>query len=372
MKCILYVVSTLEKCGPTTQLYNIISNIDHNIFKVHLVTLSKEIENSKKNEFDQLNVVHHCLNLPFRWSIFKASRQIKQLINSISPNIIHSQGVRADIVSSLLKGYITRVNTIRSFPQVDYISEYGYLYGKCMVFIHMKAIRKMDVVIGVSDAVTHNLTDNFNFENAATVKNGVDVDVFFPVLLKTKYKLRSKYLVEQNASIFLCSGGLIERKNPLFLINAWKQLYRNDNLMHLLIIGDGPLQLKCKQESENFKNIHVLGRVDNVIDYLRICDYYISSSKGEGMPNAALEALSCGLPAILTDIEPHKELVSTFNKSSICYKEGMVDSLKVAIKTIINNNKSALSADARRVAIQEYDSKKMSIKYQNLYLENIN
>lgn len=45
------------------------------------------------------------------------------------------------------------------------------------------------------------------------------------------------------------------------------------------------------------------------LEYLQCADYTISASLSEGLPNSTLESLACGVPMILSDIDPHKEIM---------------------------------------------------------------
>ena len=74
----------------------------------------------------------------------------------------------------------------------------------------------------------------------------------------------------------------------------------------LLLIGDGPLREACAEQGVD--SVLVTGQVDNVQDYLRASDVYVSSSMTEGMPLGVLEAMACGLPVLLSDIAAHREL----------------------------------------------------------------
>jgi glycosyltransferase involved in cell wall biosynthesis len=81
----------------------------------------------------------------------------------------------------------------------------------------------------------------------------------------------------------------------------------------LLIVGEGGLaeQLGAAGDAD----IRLVGRVDDVelFGLLRSATCFVFSTKGEGMPTAILEAMSCSLPVIASDVGAVAELVSSDN-----------------------------------------------------------
>jgi glycosyltransferase involved in cell wall biosynthesis len=83
----------------------------------------------------------------------------------------------------------------------------------------------------------------------------------------------------------------------------------------LLIAGEGPEEEPLKQLCHKLRvssNVQFLGRVerDAMQKLLPQCDIFVLPSYAEGMSNAALEALACGLPLILTDTGGTSELIN--------------------------------------------------------------
>ncbi len=118
-------------------------------------------------------------------------------------------------------------------------------------------------------------------------------------------------------SIFISVGHLASGKDPLTIIKAFKRF-----------LGDGELKENCLNEIGNNTNIKLVGRVDNVHEYLGASDYFISA---EGLPNTVLEAMACGLPCVLSNIPPHEEI----NKnSSILFETKNTEELTSKIKEI--------------------------------------
>ena len=86
------------------------------------------------------------------------------------------------------------------------------------------------------------------------------------------------------------------------LVNVWGKL-ENQNV-YLEIYGEGPLDEYLKNliiEKGLENRIKLMGRSNNMKDVLMKADAFILSSDYEGMPNALIEAMACGLPCISID-----------------------------------------------------------------------
>jgi CDP-glycerol glycerophosphotransferase len=53
-------------------------------------------------------------------------------------------------------------------------------------------------------------------------------------------------------------------------------------------------------------DVHLYNHVDDVAEFLRCLDYFIFPSLHEGQPFSLLEAMSCGIPVIASDIPAHR------------------------------------------------------------------
>lgn len=81
----------------------------------------------------------------------------------------------------------------------------------------------------------------------------------------------------------------------------------------LRIIGEGSLRMSLERliEQEGLGDrVSLVGLMprQRVYDELADADLYMSVSKGEGLPVSAMEAMATGLPVLLSDIPPHREL----------------------------------------------------------------
>ncbi|PKH62380.1 glycosyltransferase, partial [Shewanella sp. Bg11-22] len=144
MKKILYLVSTLKRCGPTNQLSYIIKYLDKSRYTPIVLTLSEELENdSIKSHFtDGLGVRVETLNLSRIAGVFFAKSSLNKFIRENKIDLVHSQGLRADSLVGSLK--IPKVATLRNYPFYDYPMTYGKIKGNLMAKFHLNSLKKVD------------------------------------------------------------------------------------------------------------------------------------------------------------------------------------------------------------------------------------
>lgn len=106
-------------------------------------------------------------------------------------------------------------------------------------------------------------------------------------------------------------GRLVDMKNPFTLLSAFEQS-RGDG-GRLVFVGDGPLRPGLEAAAAalgppgEVTFTGLVGR-DDVYRHVATADLCVSTSYGEGMPVAVLEAMACGRPVLLSDIPPHREI----------------------------------------------------------------
>lgn len=369
MRKILYIVSRLKRSGPTNQLFNIIKYLKREGFEPHLLTLSPEGEDSRWEDYKSLGVSLYSLNLSRLSGFFLAKRRVADLVDLIKPDLIHTQGIRADVISSALDVDIPRLCTVRNFPQEDYAMTYGRLKGRVMFNRHINAMRKLDCCVGVSEAVEKNLNSFCGIENTSHILNGVDEECYFYAEDAEKNKIREKLSLPKDVVLWVSSGHLSSRKDPAFLIDSWKKYFPNDERNVLLFIGSGPLYDECKGLAANENNVIVQGYVNNVVEYLQAGDYFVSASKAEGLPNAVIEALACGLPVLLSDINPHSEIYDLNNNIGGLYKASCFFSFRDAVMDIARRSQPDMRKAALELVATQLSAARMSNSYQDLYYE---
>ncbi|MBA7521916.1 hypothetical protein ES705_14028 [subsurface metagenome] len=365
-KRICYIVSTLKSSGPINILKSIINYIDKEKNNIYILSLSPEPASSIRDELVEMGVT--CINLEVsRKNIFKLIKRLKQTVNNIIPDIIHSHGLRPDIILLLFLQYKYKCCcTIHNYAPMDYKMTYGSLIGGIASYLHLKAIRKIDHPISCSQSIADQL--RVYDLKVDVIQNGVDTSYFFPPFLEKKAELRKQLSLDHNSTVFISVGHLTPKKNPLFILQEFSK-YNGE--FTLLFIGDGTLRPSLATYSYKLKgNVIFTGHVSNVLDYLQASDYFISASKAEGLPNTVLEAGAVGLPLILSNIPSHKEILSKNKNTGYSFTAGDINGLISVLNNLqITDSRKyqEMSKSARDLIIDNFSAEGMSKKYQDSY-----
>ena len=110
-------------------------------------------------------------------------------------------------------------------------------------------------------------------------------------------------------------GRLVEQKGIDVLLAAWAKVAASLPDWRLALVGDGPLADELKEQAGKLgveDSVDWVGHVSDPFPLLRGAKLFVMTSRFEGTPNALLEAMACGLPAVVSDASPGPcELIGT-------------------------------------------------------------
>jgi glycosyltransferase involved in cell wall biosynthesis len=169
---------------------------------------------------------------------------------------------------------------------------------------------------------------------------------------------------------FISTGTIGRRKGYDLLVEAVLKLdEQTRNQIKLSIIGLGPIYqdliLFC--EKNNLNNITFLGRVDDVFSLLEKSDVFILTSRDEGMPMAAVEAMRAGLALVLTNVGCMSDLVKNNKNGFIC--EPDADKISQSIKNIVTekNRLKDFKLESRNIYKNNFTIERMINDYERIF-----
>jgi glycosyltransferase involved in cell wall biosynthesis len=234
-------------------------------------------------------------------------------------------------------------------------------------FIFLKIFKISDGIIVLSNEMKKELEYyGFNKDKLFLIPNAVDVEKFIPPTNKEEIK---KKLGFENKKIVIFIGRLTKQKGINFLLEAFKEV-DNENKF-LIILGEGELKESLFKKIENLgiKNrIWFGGKKDNVIPYLQAADVFVLTSISEGLPIVLLEAMSCGLPVIVSNVGGNIDVVENEINGYVVFPYD-IKRIKIHIEDILKDEKKAnlMGNRNRKKVIENYSCEAIIKKYLEIY-----
>ena len=166
---------------------------------------------------------------------------------------------------------------------------------------------------------------------------------------------------------FISVGRLSPQKNFKLAIDAICSIRSQGYDVSLNIFGEGELYLELQKyirskDAERFCKLG--GRSNNIIEEYKKADAFLLTSDYEGMPNALLEAMACGLPCIASDCETGpKELIG--EDRGLLFPVGNLNRLTGCILQFLNDKDSAkfFGTKAEKYVRENFSSKTIADRF---------
>lgn len=149
--------------------------------------------------------------------------------------------------------------------------------------------------------------------------------------------------VDKKENTIITVGRLVNQKNHKLLIDAFNEIKNKYKDYKLKIVGEGPLKSELNDyiDKLNLKNqVELCGVVDNISELLVKSKLFVLSSDYEGMPNALMEAMACGMACISTNCPcGGPDFLIDNNQNGILVDVKDKDEMVKAIDNVLSNEK---------------------------------
>ena len=154
-------------------------------------------------------------------------------------------------------------------------------------------------------------------DSVAVVRNGVDLPEPWAAptaaaVRSARAALRRELGLADSTRIALTVGRLASQKGHPDLIEAISRLPSSCADVHFVWSGDGEKETALRTAIEAAAlgdRVHLLGYRRDVAALLHAADLFVLPTRWEGCSRALLEAMSAGLPAVVSDANSNPELV---------------------------------------------------------------
>lgn len=194
---------------------------------------------------------------------------------------------------------------------------------------------------------------------------GIDTEKFWLENFDEETK-RTELGITKNDLMILSVGELNKNKNQEVIIRAIAKL--NDSRIHYFIAGRGDKEEYLRNLAKSLGvNLQLLGYRTDIIELLNIADIFALPSLREGLSVALMEAMSAGLPCIVSRIRGNVDLIEEGKSGYLCEPDD-VDGFKNRIgELMFKSKKKTEFSKFNRERITFFDIKKINDKMKLIY-----
>lgn len=158
---------------------------------------------------------------------------------------------------------------------------------------------KLVTPIAISSIVRETMISEYNLENIPLIENGVKRPEKTELFLQVS-DFFSSLRKSPATKILLCIARFSPQKNLKLLVSSFSKITNQGADMQLVIIGDGPKEIKDELHEIANQRVSFVGAKKNIGDYLVCSDAFCLSSLWEGLPITIIEAFACETPILTT------------------------------------------------------------------------
>jgi glycosyltransferase involved in cell wall biosynthesis len=269
--------------------------------------------------------------LPFR---------LWQLLKKLKPHTLVTFLFYADILGRLL-----------AFPSIKVISSQRSSYFRRP---YLRWLNHFTSFL-VTRYVVQSRAALQNFPQATVIPNAVALPV-----PKTHYPASPQRII--------CVANLKAGKGHHLLLSAFAHLHTPRLL--LLLAGTGPLQPHLAAQAQHLgisSRLRFLGQRHDIPQLLQKSDIFVLPTEAEGMSNALLEAMACGLPCLTSDLPVNQELIQPEHTGLLFAKKDL-ESLTKALRRLCEEEslRKRLGHNARQYIQNHHSPAKIIHLWQQL------
>lgn len=302
----------------------------------------------------------------------RALMLLSRKLRRFRPDIVHSHlGACMYCVPWVVVHRVPLLHTIHSVPEIEARS---LLRQRVMGFLYRTG-RSIPIAIS---PINQQLVSSFygiTVDNVEVVENPVDFESFANASAHTEPVSGTDLAIATRHGWvpdfdFINVARLNEAKNQKLLIRAFKRVVEREPSARLAIVGGGPLRDELTKSIEQLglsASVRLLGIRDDISALLHRSKVFVLSSDVEGLPVSVLEAMSAGLPVVLTSAGGLPDLV---DGNGILVDQGSVEGLSRAMFKLLTDTTTREEMGERsRVLAHNYDVSVVARKYENLYVK---
>jgi len=225
--------------------------------------------------------------------------------------------------------------------------------------------RYADVVITNSEVTSKYFRDRLPVP-VKTIYNPIDQ---VALVEQSRNDVDHAWLVTKDKPVIIAVGRLVKQKNYTLLIKSFFKVKKKIDV-RMIIVGEGAEREKLESlinELDLRGCVDLPGYISNVHSMVARADLFVLSSNYEGLPNALLEALAVGTPAVSTDCLSGPAEILSNGEAGDLVPINDLDAMSDAITTNLTKPERTRELFSKvKDVLKKFDQRKVLNEYSEL------
>ena len=291
-------------------------------------------------------------------------RELRARVKRGDYDLIQSQHEKSDLLCALLPSGPPRFSNRR---------DTGFQKGVMLRLLFLLLNQRFDLFIAPAQAILAQLIrrEGVDPDKTQCLPNGVDCARFAPWSGSERKTQRQSHDLPPDRYLFGCAARMVPVKRHRDLIDAFAQVATVHPRACLILIGRGPLEADLRDQAARHgltDQVVFHGEERDVSSLLPLLDAFVLASRTEGLSNAILEAMACGLPTIATAVGGNIELVEA-GLTGFLVPPCAPDQFALAMMQLLERPDlgRSMGSHARSRALEGFSLPRMIAAYAALY-----
>lgn len=369
---ILHIITGLSVGGAEVMLCNLLSKTNRLHFKPIVISLMDGGILGDRIKALDIPVYSIGMNpgIPKPGAIWRLIRTVSYLKPDLIQGWMYHGNLAAQLASMFCSGRIPILWGIHH--SINSLNSEKRMTAEIIKFsaITSKFAKKI-IYVSQNSKIQHEAI-KYNCNNSCVIPNGFDTSLFQPSL-EARLSLRSELNLPSKSFLI----GLICRYHPMKdhanFLKAAALLLNKFPDVHFILVGskvdrENSTLNKLINDLEIFNRVHLLGQRKDMPRVTAALDILTSASAyGEAFPLAIGEAMSCGVPCVVTDIGDSAWIVSDTGRVVPPKNSEALANTWQELIVLGSEGRKALGQTARSRIIKSFSLESVVSKYEELY-----
>lgn len=374
---ILHLISNLGPAGAEMMLAKVLSRLDRARFTARVISLIDYGPTSVSKTITGLGIPIQYLGMREGRPSLVALLKLVRLLRDDPPDVIQTWMYHSDLIGGIAAKLAGGIPVLWGIRQSNLDPE----ASSRLTLLTMKTCASLSSWLPKRILCCSEVARNVHVElgyaadKMIVVPNGFDLEVFKPDPV-ARASVRTELGIPEAAPLIGLMARFDAQKDHSTFLKAVKLLVQERSDVHLIMCGsygvtsDNVELARLIDEAGIRAQVRLLGRRNDMARLTAALDITVlSSAFGEGFPNTIGEAMSCGVPCVVTDVGDSRLIVG---ETGMVVPKRNSPALAKALRKMVDlgrEGRSQLGMAARQRIKEQFDLSQIVARYESLHEE---